>query len=57
MRSAHPPSCFSLDISGSRFELAVLTFRGEEALNTTYRFVIDCINERSELDLDALLHQ
>jgi type VI secretion system secreted protein VgrG len=38
-------------------DFKVLAFKGEEALNTPYRFEIEVVSERADIDLEGLLHQ
>ncbi|MGK8437873.1 type VI secretion system tip protein VgrG [Ectopseudomonas hydrolytica] len=38
-------------------DLQVLTFEGREALNKPYRFDIELVSQRADLDLDALINQ
>ncbi|WP_019412288.1 type VI secretion system tip protein VgrG [Pseudomonas psychrophila] len=51
------PSRFSLSISGVEHELRVLAFTGNEAISTPFVVEVELVSERSDLDLEALLHQ
>ncbi|WP_162839895.1 hypothetical protein, partial [Pseudomonas citronellolis] len=42
---------FSLNIDGLDSDLQVLEFHGREALNQPYRFDIELVSERPDLDL------
>ena len=48
---------FSLRIENLRHDLQVLAFTGREAISQPYRFDLELVSERPDLDLDALLHQ
>ncbi|MGE4408407.1 type VI secretion system tip protein TssI/VgrG [Pseudomonas sp.] len=48
---------FSLTIEGIEHDLQVLAFDGHEAIAQPYRFDLELVSERPELDLEALLHQ
>lgn len=48
---------FSLTLDGQRHDLQVLEFHGREALNQPYRFEVDLVSERPDLDLQSLLGQ
>jgi len=48
---------FSLSIEGVRHDLQVLEFSGHEALNQPYRFELELVSERPDLELQSLLHQ
>ncbi|MCL6687148.1 type VI secretion system tip protein VgrG [Pseudomonas sp. R3.Fl] len=48
---------FSLNIDGLDGDLQVLEFHGREALNQPYRFDIELVSERPDLDLESLLHK
>ncbi|WP_071871084.1 type VI secretion system Vgr family protein [Atopomonas hussainii] len=48
---------FSLQIAGQTHDFQVLSFSGEEALNTPYRFDIELVSENPAWDLEKLLHQ
>ncbi|MES2870098.1 MAG: type VI secretion system tip protein VgrG [Pseudomonadota bacterium] len=47
---------FSLTANACSYPLEVLAFSGDEAINTPYSFDIELVCERSDLDLEALLH-
>lgn len=53
---ANQPS-FVLSIDGLGNDLQVLAFHGREALNRPYRFDIELVGDRPDLDLQSLLHQ
>src|SRR5690606_13021587 len=48
---------FSLTLEGVEHDLQVLEFNGREAISQPYRFDVELISERPDLDLKALLHQ
>ncbi|MHA6491899.1 type VI secretion system Vgr family protein [Pseudomonas borbori] len=48
---------FSLTIEGLEHDLQVLEFSGREAISQPYRFEIELVSERPDLDLQSLLHQ
>ncbi|MGF0334030.1 type IV secretion protein Rhs [Ectopseudomonas toyotomiensis] len=48
---------FSLSIEGVEHDLQVLEFSGREAISQPYRFDVELISERPDLDLTSLLHQ
>ena len=48
---------FSLAIDGVQHDLQVLEFRGNEALNRPYRFDLELVSEKPDLDLESLLHK
>ncbi|MGN5594229.1 hypothetical protein, partial [Stutzerimonas nitrititolerans] len=47
----------TLAISGVETDLQVLGFEGHEKLNQPYRFDIEAVSERPDLDLETLLHR
>lgn len=47
---------FTLSLPGQH-EFQVLAFEGHEALNQPFRFDIQLVSERHDLDLEAMLHQ
>ncbi|WP_313087876.1 type VI secretion system tip protein TssI/VgrG [Pseudomonas sp.] len=48
---------FSLTIEGVEHDLQVLAFCGREAISQPYRFDLELISERPDLDLQSLLHK
>lgn len=50
-------SHITLSLEGLSTDLQVLSFEGHEALNLTYRFDIELVSERPDLDLESLLHK
>ena len=48
---------FSLTLEGVEHDLQVLEFNGREAISQPYRFDVELISERADLDLASLLHQ
>ncbi|MBA1274940.1 type VI secretion system Vgr family protein [Stutzerimonas azotifigens] len=48
---------FSLTIEGVEHDLQVLAFTGREAISQPYRFDLELVSERPDLDLQSLLHQ
>ena len=57
MFNAADSTHFSLTIESVEHDLQVLAFTGREAINQTYRFDLDLVSERADLDLQSLLHQ
>lgn len=47
---------FTLTLEGARDELKVLEFTGKEAISQPYRFELELVCERPDLDLESLLH-
>ncbi|NHC09767.1 type VI secretion system tip protein VgrG [Stutzerimonas degradans] len=47
----------TLAVAGVETDLQVLSFDGHEKLNQPYRFDIEVVSERPDLDLEALLHR
>ncbi|TWI50967.1 type VI secretion system secreted protein VgrG [Pseudomonas duriflava] len=48
---------FSLDIPGVSHDFQVLEFQGHEAPNCAYRFDIELISEKPDVELGSLLNQ
>jgi len=48
---------FSLSIEGLEHDLQVLEFSGREAISQPYRFEVELVSERPDLDLQSLLHR
>ncbi|WP_028622146.1 type VI secretion system Vgr family protein [Pseudomonas sp. Ant30-3] len=48
---------FTLTINGDRNELKVLEFTGEEAISQPFRFDLELVSERPDIDLESLLHR
>ncbi|MCF6752691.1 type VI secretion system tip protein VgrG [Pseudomonas stutzeri] len=48
---------FSLTLEGVEHDFQVLEFRGREAISQPYRFDLELVSERTDLDLQALLHK
>ncbi|MFV0453775.1 MAG: type VI secretion system tip protein TssI/VgrG [Pseudomonas sp.] len=48
---------FTLTIEGLEHDLKVLEFSGREAISQPYRFDLELVSERADLDLETLLHQ
>ncbi len=48
---------FYLHIEGIEHDLQVLEFSGREAISQPYRFELELVSERPDLDLESLLHQ
>ena len=48
---------FSLHIEGVEHDLQVLEFSGREAISQPYRFEVELVSERPDLDLESLLQQ
>lgn len=57
MFSLRLQSTFNLNIPELGHDLKVLAFNGHECLNQPYRFEIEVVSERPDLDLESLLHQ
>ena len=55
-RLANPPR-FQLAIDGLEHDLQVLAFSGHEAIAQPYRFELELVGERPDLDLESLLHR
>ncbi|MEI4521789.1 type VI secretion system Vgr family protein [Pseudomonas sp. CCNWLW23] len=47
---------FTLTLEGARHDLKVLEFTGREAISQPYRFELELVSERPDLDLESLLH-
>jgi len=50
-------SHFNLSIEGVEHDFKVLQFRGREAISQPYRFELEVVSERPDIDLQGLLHQ
>ncbi|WP_417780602.1 type VI secretion system tip protein TssI/VgrG [Stutzerimonas xanthomarina] len=48
---------FSLAIEGAQYDLQVLEFNGREAISQPFAFDLELVSERSDIDLESLLHQ
>ncbi|WP_417776548.1 type VI secretion system tip protein TssI/VgrG [Stutzerimonas xanthomarina] len=48
---------FSLAIEGAQYDLQVLEFKGREAISQPFAFDLELVSERSDIDLESLLHQ
>jgi type VI secretion system secreted protein VgrG len=48
---------FSLTIEGVTHDFQVLEFSGREAISQPYRFDVELVSERPDLDLQSLLHR
>ncbi len=48
---------FSLTIEGAEHDLQVLAFSGREAISQPFRFDLELISERPDIDLQSLLHK
>ncbi len=48
---------FSLTLEDVEHDFKVLEFRGREAISQPYRFDLELVSERPDLDLQALLHK
>jgi len=48
---------FTLTIEGLEHDLKVLEFSGREAISQPYRFDLELVSERPDLNLETLLHQ
>jgi type VI secretion system secreted protein VgrG len=47
---------FTLTLEGARHDLKVLEFMGREAISQPFRFELELVSERPDLDLESLLH-
>ncbi|KIF65594.1 type IV secretion protein Rhs [Pseudomonas fluorescens] len=47
---------FTLTLEGAQHDLKVLEFTGREAISQPFRFELELVSERSDLDLESLLH-
>ncbi|KQZ94726.1 type VI secretion system Vgr family protein [Pseudomonas sp. Root562] len=54
--SANQPR-FTLTVDGVQSELKVLEFTGKEAISQPYRFDVELVSERPDIDLENLLHR
>jgi len=50
-------SHFNLSIEGVEHDFKVLQFRGREAISQPYRFELEVVSERPDIDLQGFLHQ
>ncbi|SEM85949.1 Rhs element Vgr protein [Pseudomonas sp. ok272] len=50
-------SRFTLTLEGAQDQLKVLGFTGRETISQPYRFDLELVSDRPDLDLDALLHR
>ncbi|VVP22742.1 Actin cross-linking toxin VgrG1 [Pseudomonas fluorescens] len=57
MFSSRRQSTFNLNIHAFNHDLKVLAFHGRESLNEPYRFEVELVSDRPDLDLESLLHQ
>ncbi|UNL98891.1 type VI secretion system tip protein TssI/VgrG [Stutzerimonas stutzeri] len=48
---------FTLSLEGVEHDFKVLEFRGREAISQPYRFDLELVSERPDLDLENLLHR
>jgi len=48
---------FTLCLEGVEHDFKVLEFRGREAISQPYRFDLELVSERPDLDLESLLHR
>ena len=48
---------FTLCLEGIEHDFKVLEFQGREAISQPYRFDLDLVSERPDLDLESLLHR
>lgn len=54
--SANQPR-FTLIVDGVQSELKVLEFTGKEAISQPYRFDLELVSERPDIELESLLHR
>ncbi|MHA3735950.1 type VI secretion system Vgr family protein [Pseudomonas sp. Eth.TT006] len=55
MPTAH--ACFSLSLNDVKHDLQVLSFTGHESISQPYRFEVELVSERANLNLESLMHQ
>jgi type VI secretion system secreted protein VgrG len=48
---------FTLTVDGVQSELKVLEFTGKEAISQPYRFDLELVSERPDIELESLLHR
>jgi type VI secretion system secreted protein VgrG len=48
---------FTLTVDGDQHDLKVLEFTGKEAISQTYRFDLELVSERPDIELESLLHR
>lgn len=48
---------FTLTLEGAQLDLKVLEFTGKEAISQPFRFELELVSERPDLDLESLLHR
>ncbi|MAL93112.1 MAG: type VI secretion system tip protein VgrG, partial [Pseudomonas sp.] len=48
---------FTLSLEGVEHDFKVLEFRGREAISQPYRFELELVSERPDLNLESLLHR
>ena len=48
---------FTLSLEGVEHDFKVLEFQGREAISQPYRFDLELVSERPDLDLESLLHR
>lgn len=48
---------FTLTVDGNQNELKVLEFNGKEAISQPYRFDLELVSERPDIELESLLHR
>jgi len=48
---------FTLSLEGIEHDFKVLEFQGREAISQPYRFDLELVSERHDLDLESLLHR
>ncbi|MFK3774157.1 type VI secretion system tip protein TssI/VgrG [Pseudomonas sp. NPDC089406] len=48
---------FSLTLEDSTVDFQVLSFTGHEAISQPYRFEVELVSERPDIDLESLLHK
>ncbi|MHA6639714.1 type VI secretion system Vgr family protein [Stutzerimonas frequens] len=48
---------FTFSLEGIEHDFKVLEFRGREAISQPYRFDLELVSERPDLDLESLLHR
>ncbi|EIK93161.1 Rhs element Vgr protein [Pseudomonas sp. M47T1] len=48
---------FSISIDGADVEFQVLEFTGSEGISRPYRFEVELVSERADIDLESILHK
>lgn len=57
MLDPHSRPHFYLDITGQQYDFQVLAFKASESISEPYEVTLHLVSERSDLDLESLLHK